>query len=73
MSQYHIGETPSQYGGGKPHPESEWWLKYPWPATRLTSEDMEMLCVIRRETGKPITQLLHEAVEVMYELFRNEG
>jgi hypothetical protein len=34
---------------------------------------MERLCILRIETGKPITQLFHEAVEVMYELFRNDG
>jgi hypothetical protein len=33
---------------------------------------MKRLCILRAETKKPITQLLHEAVVVMYELFRNE-
>ncbi len=48
-------------------------MDYQWPSSRLTAEDMHMLHLLRLETKKPITQLLHESVELMYELFRNEG
>ncbi len=47
-------------------------MDYQWPSSRLTAEDMRMLHLLRMETKKPITQLIHEAVELMYELFRNE-
>ena len=47
-------------------------MPYQWPASRLTVEDMFKLHTIRIETGKPINELLHEAVELMYELFRSE-
>jgi len=47
-------------------------MGYQWPASHLTAEDMFKLHIIRMETNKPINQLIHEAVELMYELFRNE-
>jgi len=34
---------------------------------------MERLCILRAETGKPITQLIHEAVGLMYETLWEEG
>jgi len=43
---------------------------YRWPATRITAEDMRRLHLLSLETKKPITQLIHEAVELMYELFQ---
>ena len=46
-------------------------MSYQWPASHLTADDMFKLHTIRMETNKPINQLLHEAVELMYELFRN--
>ena len=46
---------------------------YQWPARYLTADDMAMLHEIRMDTNKPINHLLHEAVEMFYELFRNEG
>ena len=70
---YHIGEAPAHRGGSKPHPDRGEWMEYPWPATRLTSDDMERLCILRAETKKPITQLIHEAVELMYETLREGG
>ena len=70
---YHLGETPANNGGARSRPDRDQWMDYAWPATRLTSDDMERLCILRAETKKPITQILHEAVELMYELFRNEG
>ena len=69
---YDIGETPAHRGGSKPHPDRDEWMDYQWPSSRLTAEDMRMLHLLRMETKKPITQLIHEAVELMYELFRNE-
>jgi Fe-S-cluster containining protein len=43
----------AQYVPPEDPPESD--LKgYPWPASRLTVEDMEMLCQLRDQTGKPI-------------------
>jgi Fe-S-cluster containining protein len=54
------------YTPPEPEPESE--LKgYPWPASRLTVEDMEMLTQLRKQTKKPITVLLHEAVSALFE------
>ncbi len=67
---YHIGETPTRY---KPkHKPDDGRMSYQWPASHLTADDMFKLHTIRMETNKPINQLLHEAVELMYELFRNE-
>lgn len=68
---YHIGETPARY---KPkHKPDDGRMSYQWPASQLTADDMFKLHTIRMETNKPINQLLHEAVELMYELFRNDG
>jgi len=39
---------------------------YQWPASRLTVGDMQMLDRLRADTGRPITQLLHEAVSAYY-------
>jgi len=47
-------------------------MGYQWPASHLTAEDMAKLHEIRLQTKKPINQLLHEAAQVFYELFRNE-
>lgn len=43
-------------------------LGYPWPASRLTREDMMKLTELRNLTGKPITLLLHEAVSSLHGL-----
>jgi hypothetical protein len=37
-------------------------MGYPWPASKLTREDMIKLTELRTRTGKPLTKLLHEAV-----------
>jgi len=68
---YHVGETPARYKP-RPKPENN-RMGYQWPASHLTVDDMAMLHEIRMETNKPINQLIHEAVEMFYELFRNEG
>jgi predicted DNA-binding protein len=47
-------------------------MGYPWPASRLNSEDMARLVILRSQTKRPITQLLHEAVEAYYELMQKE-
>lgn len=41
-------------------------MGYQWPASRLTAGDMQMLDRLRTDTGRPITQLLHEAVSAYY-------
>ena len=67
---YHVGETPARY---RPkHKPDEGRMGYQWPASHLTTDDMFKLHTIRMVTNKPINQLLHEAVELLYELFRNE-
>ena len=67
---YRIGETPARY---RPkHKPDDGRMRYQWPASHLTADDMFKLHTIRMETNKPINQLLHEAVELLYELFRNE-
>ena len=67
---YHIGATPARYRP-KDKPD-DGRMPYQWPASHLTADDMFKLHTIRTETKKPINQLLHEAVELLYELFRNE-
>jgi hypothetical protein len=39
---------------------------YRWPASRVTKSDMKKLSELRKQTGKPITHLLHEAVIIAY-------
>lgn len=39
---------------------------YPWPASGLTAAHMAVLADVRRKSGKAISQLLAEAVEVAY-------
>lgn len=70
--EYHIGDPPPRKNPRKLYPEREEWYGYRWPATRLTDEHRRMLCIMSNETKKPMTQLLAESVELMYELFRNE-
>jgi hypothetical protein len=41
-------------------------MGYQWPASRLTASDMQMLDRLRTDTGRPITQLLHETVSAYY-------
>lgn len=40
--------------------------RYPWPASRLTEEEMQILYEQRQKQKKPITQLLKEAVRQTY-------
>jgi hypothetical protein len=39
---------------------------YPWPASGLTHVEMSVLVDVREATGKPITVLLKEAVQMAY-------
>ena len=67
---YHIGKAPARY---RPkHKPDEGRMRYQWPASHLTPDDMFKLHTISVETKKAINHLLHEAVELLYELFRNE-
>lgn len=36
---------------------------YPWPASRLGSQEMEILCQMREILSKPITECLKLAVQ----------
>ncbi|HQX53017.1 MAG TPA: hypothetical protein PLR25_24060 [Planctomycetaceae bacterium] len=40
---------------------------YAWPASALTGWDLQRLNEIRNATRKPITQLLQDAVDLLYE------
>ena len=39
---------------------------YGWPASALTAVEMAVLADVRAETGKPISVLLKEAVQLAY-------
>ena len=67
---YIVGEAPKT--NGRPHPDRDEWLDYPWPGSRLTEEHRQKLCIMSNATKKPMTQLVAESVELMYELFRAE-
>jgi len=51
------GRAQSSFGIGK---------GYPWPASALTHTEMAVLVDVRAETGKPISVLLKEAVQLAY-------
>lgn len=54
-------------------PDPQYMLKgHRWPASRITKADMIKLTELRDQTGRPITRLLHEAVETYYRLMRPE-
>ena len=40
--------------------------RYPWPASALGKDEMRKLYEVSRETGKPITLLLRDAVRKIY-------
>jgi len=40
--------------------------RYPWPASQLDEKDMEKLYLARKNTGKPMTMLIKEAVNKTY-------
>ena len=39
---------------------------YGWPASALTHVEMAVLADVKRETGKPVSRLLKEAVQLAY-------
>ena len=39
---------------------------YTWPSSALTATEMAVLADMRQETGKPISVLLKEAVQLAY-------
>lgn len=43
-------------------------MGYPWPASKLTRGDMIKLCELRKQTRRPLTRLLHEAIDAYYRL-----
>ena len=46
---------------------------YPWPASGLIGYDMAKLQDLKKRTGKPVSQLVHEAVQLLYETMTAEG
>ena len=51
------------------HPDRDMWYGYVWPATRLTDEHRRHLNLMSNARKVPVTQLIAEAVEQMYETF----
>lgn len=47
-------------------------LGYQWPSSRLSSHDMKRLCIIRHAINKPITRLLQDAVDLLWEATESE-
>jgi hypothetical protein len=66
---YSVGESPATYATR--HPDRDEWLELPWPATRLTDEHRRMLTIMSNQTKQPMTQILVEAIEMMYEVFQD--
>ncbi len=72
LMEYVVGEPPpEQYR--RTHPDRDEWLGLPWPATRITEDHRRMLVIMSNQTKKPMTQIVVEAVEQMYEVFQNGG
>ncbi len=67
-----IGEGPPEKQRRKTPCRDE-WLELPWPATRLTDDHRRMLVIMSNQTKKPMTQILVESIEQMYEVFQNGG
>jgi len=43
------------------------YIKYKWPSSALKREHMIMLSDLRDDTGVPITKLIREAVEFLFD------
>jgi len=69
---YSVGESPPEKPRRKTPGRSE-WMELPWPATRMTDEHRRMLTIMSNQTKKPMTQVLVESIERMYEVFQNGG
>jgi hypothetical protein len=67
--EYLVGESPAKYRTR--HPDRDEWLELAWPATRLTDDHRRMLTIMANETKQPMTQILVEAVERMYDVFQD--
>ncbi len=53
----------------QPPPDAERLTQgYPWPSSRITKADMIRLTELRRLTRKPITKLIHQAIQAYYNL-----
>ena len=65
---YRIGESPK-----RPERNPIETNGYQWPASRLTADDMHKLHLLRLQTKKPITKLIQEAVQMMYEALSSSG
>jgi len=72
LMEYTVGESPPAPYRRKT-PGRDEWLELPWPATRLTDDHRRMLTVMSNQTKRPMTQILVEAIEQMYEVFQNGG
>lgn len=46
---------------------------YSWPASGLIGYDMAKLQELKKRTGKPVAQLVHEAVQLLYDSMAAEG
>lgn len=45
---------------------------HPWPASGLIGYDMVKLQELKKRTGKPVSQLVHEAVQLLYDTMMAE-
>ena len=64
---YRIGESPK-----RPERDPIETNGYPWPASRLNADDMHKLHLLRLQTKKPITKLIQEAVNQIFEMLVND-
>ena len=48
-------------------------IGYPWPASGLIGYDMAKLQELKKRTGKPVSQLVHEAVQLLYDRMTAEA
>jgi hypothetical protein len=46
---------------------------YPWPASGLIGYDMAKLQELKKRTGKAVSQLVHEAVQLLYDTMTAEA
>ena len=71
---YAVGEAPApKTNGKKPHPDRDEWVGYRWPATRITEVQRQRLCIMSNDTKQPMTQLLSDAVDLLYETYQKKA
>ncbi len=51
---------------------SELPVGYPWPASRLSSNEMKQLRIIAHAVNKPTTRLLQDAVKLLWDATESE-